>query len=88
MIAVTSSSSDIATAKEKELGLHQVGDPPQVEVEQDLQGVPEELRDFYRTFATRDEEWRAYNTKKILRKLEIRLLPLLVLMYLLNFLDR
>ncbi|RDW65061.1 hypothetical protein BP6252_10712 [Coleophoma cylindrospora] len=42
----------------------------------------------YLEFASKDAEWKAANTKKLLRKVDIRLLPLLVIMYLLNFLDR
>lgn len=42
----------------------------------------------YLEFASKDEEWKTANTKELLRKVDMRLLPLLVLMYLLNFLDR
>lgn len=34
------------------------------------------------------EEWRAAMNKKVLRKVDTRLMPTLVIMYLLNFLDR
>lgn len=54
----------------------------------DLKGVPQEDLEVYRSFAAKDEEWHAYQTKKLLRKVDIRLLPCLILMYLLNFLDR
>jgi hypothetical protein len=39
-------------------------------------------------FVGKDDEWKALHTKRLLRKVDIRLLPLLVIMYLLNFLDR
>lgn len=42
----------------------------------------------YLELAGKDDEWKAAQTKKLMRKLDMRLLPLLVLMYLLNFLDR
>lgn len=39
-------------------------------------------------FAARDDEARKALDKRVLRKVDIRLLPILVVMYLLNFLDR
>ena len=39
-------------------------------------------------FTSQDEEWRKTFEKKLLRKVDIRLMPTLVVMYLLNFLDR
>lgn len=39
-------------------------------------------------FAARDEEARKALDKQLLRKVDARLLPILVCMYLLNFLDR
>ncbi|RFU26355.1 hypothetical protein B7463_g9985, partial [Scytalidium lignicola] len=42
----------------------------------------------YLEFASRDAEWKAHHTKKLLRKIDLRLLPLLICMYLLNSLDR
>lgn len=53
-----------------------------------LKGVPADKLDIYLSYASKDEEWKAHHTKQLLRKVDIRLLPLLVLMYLLNFLDR
>ena len=53
-----------------------------------IKGVAADKQDIYMNFASKDAEWRAYNKKKLLRKVDIRLLPLLILMYLLNFLDR
>ncbi|KAK7920152.1 MFS general substrate transporter [Apiospora marii] len=42
----------------------------------------------FRQFASAGEEWHHLMTKKMLRKVDLHLLPVLVLMYLLNFLDR
>ncbi|CDK28511.1 unnamed protein product [Kuraishia capsulata CBS 1993] len=39
-------------------------------------------------FHLKDEEWHAEMHKKLLWKIDTRMLPLLILMYLLNFLDR
>lgn len=39
-------------------------------------------------FEAQDEEWRKEFDKRLLRKVDIRLLPTLIIMYLLNFLDR
>lgn len=53
-----------------------------------FKGVPADKQQLYLSYAAKDDEWKAYHTKKLLRKVDVRLLPLLVLMYLLNFLDR
>lgn len=42
----------------------------------------------YLAFAAKDAEWKAAQSKKLLKKIDIRLIPFLILMYLLNFLDR
>ena len=42
----------------------------------------------YQDIASKDAGWKAQQTTHLLRKVDMRLLPLLVLMYLLNFLDR
>lgn len=42
----------------------------------------------YLAFAAKDAEWKAAQNKKLLKKIDIRLIPFLILMYLLNFLDR
>jgi len=39
-------------------------------------------------FAAQAPAWRDQQTKKLLRKIDLHLLPFLVIMYLLNFLDR
>ncbi|KAJ8104352.1 major facilitator superfamily domain-containing protein [Lipomyces tetrasporus] len=53
-----------------------------------LKGVTDEQKEYYALFSSKDEEWRAYMTKKLLVKVDFRLLPMLVVMYTLNFLDR
>lgn len=42
----------------------------------------------YQAYAAKDGEWHRKMTKQLLRKVDLHLLPFLVLMYLLNFLDR
>lgn len=39
-------------------------------------------------FASKDEDWKREMDKKLVRKIDLRLLPILVILYLLNFLDR
>lgn len=39
-------------------------------------------------FASRDDGWREQQNKALLRKVDLHLLPFLIIMYLLNFLDR
>lgn len=39
-------------------------------------------------FTSQDEAWRTAFEKKLLRKVDMRLLPMLIIMYTLNFLDR
>ena len=53
-----------------------------------IPGVNEQQKAFFLQFANKDEEWRAHYDKKVLRKVDARLMPILVVMYLLNFLDR
>lgn len=53
-----------------------------------FKGVSADKQQLYLSYTAKDDEWKAYNTKKLLRKVDIRLLPCLVLMYMLNFLDR
>lgn len=54
----------------------------------DLDNVNQEQAAYFSDFATKDEEWVEYKNKKLLRKVDAHLLPLLILMYLFNFLDR
>ncbi|KAI1364811.1 allantoate permease [Xylaria arbuscula] len=51
-------------------------------------GLDEEQIAQFRRFTEADPEWHRCMHKKLMRKVDIHLLPLLVLMYLLNFLDR
>lgn len=39
-------------------------------------------------FANKDDVWKKEMDKKLVRKIDVRLLPILVVLYLLNFLDR
>ncbi|RYO85387.1 hypothetical protein DL764_009178 [Monosporascus ibericus] len=50
--------------------------------------VDEEQIMLFRQFMVADEGWHENMTKKLLRKVDLHLLPMLVMMYLLNFLDR
>ncbi|KAI1736409.1 allantoate permease [Xylaria scruposa] len=51
-------------------------------------GIDEEQVARFRQFTEADTDWHRAMNKKLMRKVDIHLLPLLVLMYLLNFLDR
>lgn len=42
----------------------------------------------YQAYASKSPEWHQKMTRTLLRKVDSHLLPFLVLMYLLNFLDR
>jgi hypothetical protein len=55
---------------------------------ENVKGSPDPTLQIYLDFAAQTDEWKATNSKKLLRKVDFRLLPLLVAMYLLNFLDR
>lgn len=51
-------------------------------------GIDEEQRKFHAEFAAQDAAWHSQMRKRLLLKVDIHLLPLLIAMYLLNFLDR
>lgn len=51
-------------------------------------GIDEEQVVMFQQFMAADEEWHRHMEGKLLRKVDFRLLPMLILMYLLNFLDR
>lgn len=51
-------------------------------------GIDEEQIAQFRRFTEADVDWHQAMSKKLLRKVDLHLLPLLILMYLLNFLDR
>lgn len=65
--------------------------PEHIEVD-DLANKPkaidQEQKVVHDAFAANGEEWKAQQNKKLLRKVDIHLLPFLVILYLLNFLDR
>ncbi|KAJ9602393.1 hypothetical protein H2200_013248 [Cladophialophora chaetospira] len=62
----------------------QVGDMPIKDVTTD----DPTQNEYYRQFAENGAEWRADFEKKLKRKVDIRLIPLLVIMYINNFMDR
>lgn len=53
-----------------------------------LQGIDAERQAISVEFASRDADWHNATTKKLLWKIDLHLLPWVVLMYLTNFLDR
>lgn len=55
---------------------------------EDIKETSDPTLQIYLEFASQTDEWKEANTKKLLRKVDLRLLPLLIIMYLLNFLDR
>jgi hypothetical protein len=68
--------------------IHQDEYPQKIVDNPMFKGVSVEKQHLYLSYAAKDDEWKAFHTKKLLRKVDVRLLPLLILMYLLNFLDR
>lgn len=48
----------------------------------------EKQKGFVQQFEAQDEVWRKDRETKLVRKIDMHLIPMLVLMYLLNFLDR
>ncbi|KAL2869586.1 putative MFS transporter [Aspergillus lucknowensis] len=52
------------------------------------QKVHFEHDELYQAYAAKGDEWHRQMTRRLMRKVDLHLLPLLVLMYLLNFLDR
>lgn len=53
-----------------------------------IPGANEAQREFFLKFASKDPEWIAHEDKKLIRRIDLHLLPFLIIMYLLNFLDR
>lgn len=51
-------------------------------------GTDAAQKELYATFAVKDAEWHARKKKELLRQVDFRCLPVLALMYTLNFLDR
>ncbi|KFA56494.1 hypothetical protein S40293_01174 [Stachybotrys chartarum IBT 40293] len=67
------------------------GGRPKVVIPEKLrqaEGFSENQIQHYEMFALADQEWHHVMTKKLMRKVDLRLLPMLSIMYLLNFLDR
>ncbi|KAL9056364.1 MAG: hypothetical protein Q9162_002955 [Coniocarpon cinnabarinum] len=71
-------------ARQSEHGYRQSTNEPVIHEK----GIDGEQRRLHASFADQDSEWHAKMTRKLMFKIDIRLLPLLVAMYLLNFLDR
>ncbi|KAI0834265.1 putative MFS transporter [Hypoxylon sp. FL0890] len=53
-----------------------------------IHGIDEEQIILFRQFTAASAEWHRDISKTILRKVDLHLLPMLILMYMLNFLDR
>lgn len=53
-----------------------------------VQNTHDAARAFTEHFEGRDEAWRRQTEKKLVRKVDMHLIPFLIVMYLLNFLDR
>ena len=51
-------------------------------------GITDDQKQLYAQFANQDQAWHAKTKRRLLFKVDIHLLPLLIAMYLLNFLDR
>lgn len=76
-------SGDLKADQEE---LEQKIEIPAALTEQD--GIDEEQLAMFRRFVAADEGFHEIMTKKLIRKVDFHLLPILILMYLLNFLDR
>lgn len=51
-------------------------------------GIGAEQKALYESFAAKSPEWHIEKRKALVRRIDWRLLPLLAIMYTLNFLDR
>lgn len=51
-------------------------------------GIDEDQIALFRQFTAASAEWHDDTAKKLMRKVDLHLLPMLILMYMLNFLDR
>lgn len=76
-------------ALQKDVG----GEKQDVELAEDADPVTKYLQDpaqaaFAQYFTGQDDAWRKEYEKRVVRKVDTRLLPMLIIMYLLNFLDR
>ena len=59
------------------------------EYHENAQKVEQSEQDvIYQTYVSQSPEWHRKMTRQLLRKVDVHLLPCLIVMYLLNFLDR
>jgi hypothetical protein len=58
------------------------------QVNPESKGFALQQRVLYHAYASKSPEWHQTMTRRLLRKVDFHLLPFLILMYLLNFLDR
>ncbi|OQD90030.1 hypothetical protein PENANT_c002G07853 [Penicillium antarcticum] len=58
------------------------------QVKSDSKGHALEQNVLYQVYASKSPDWHQTMTRRLLRKVDFHLLPVLILMYLLNFLDR
>ncbi|KAI0147036.1 allantoate permease [Xylariaceae sp. FL1272] len=78
-----------ASPQETKADMEQIEHKKQVvEEASKKRGIDEEQIEQFRRFMDADPEWHRQMKKRLMRKVDWHLLPLLVLMYLLNFLDR
>lgn len=64
-------------------------DAEQIEYrETSAKGAELEQDALYQAYVSKSPEWHQKMTRSLLRKVDLHLLPFLILMYLLNFLDR
>ncbi|KAK2611988.1 hypothetical protein QQS21_001953 [Conoideocrella luteorostrata] len=74
--------------KDTEFDHREHGSLPGKDITDRIPGANEAQREFFLRFANKDAEWIATNDKKLVRRIDLHLLPFLIVMYLLNFLDR
>ncbi|KAI2729631.1 hypothetical protein CBS147333_1797 [Penicillium roqueforti] len=65
-----------------------MGNPAEEWEKPDSKGLAFEQNALYHAYASKSPEWHRDMTKRLLHKVDWHLLPFLILMYLLNFLDR
>lgn len=74
------------SVKDTEMGDAEQIEQPSSVVAPDTKEDPQQA--FFAQFASKSEEWRIDADRKLVRKIDWHLMPFLILMYLLNFLDR
>lgn len=75
------------TTKDEKKSIHEMENEP-VKGDDGLKGVDPVQRELYLQFQSKDDEWKEYHSKKLLRRLDFRLLPMIILIYILNFLGQ